>query len=451
MARARRPGGFDPAWVGARLAQLLPDPAAPLAVAFSGGADSTALLAALAGERALRPRLRALHINHGLQAAAHAWERHCRGVARTLAVPLTVRRVRVVRARGESPEAQARAARYAALAALLKPAEVLLTAHQSEDQLETLLLQLLRGAGPAGLAAMPAVGMLGGHLLVRPLLEVSGSALRAWLRGQRLAWVEDESNRLERHDRNYLRAQVLPRLLARWPAAARTVGRSARLQAEAQGLLEELGRADVERAAVGEALAASALRALTPARRRNALRYWLARAGQPAPDSRQLEQLAGPLLAARPDAHPEVSFGQARVVRERELLWLRPPAAAAPAALEQRWSWRRRRRCTLPAPFGTLSLEEDPGGPLDLDALAPLLTLRNRRGGEQLRPRRNGPRRTLKALLQQAQVPLQERACLPLLYAGTQLVAAGDRWLDASVQAHAASRHRGRLRWRPPA
>lgn len=448
---ARRPGSFDPAAVSARLAQLLPDPAAPLAVAFSGGSDSTALLAALAGQPALRPRLRALHVNHGLRPGAASWERHCRRLARRLGVPLAVRRVRVAPLRGASLEAQARAARYAALAALLKPGEVLLTAHQSDDQLETFLLQLLRGAGPAGLAAMPPLAVLEGHLLARPLLEVPGAALRAWLSARDLPWIEDDSNRLERHDRNYLRAQVLPPLLARWPAAARTVGRSARLQAEAQRLLEALGRADAARAACGAALEASALRALSPERRRNALRYWLTQAGQRSPDSRCLDELAGPLLAARADAHPEVRWREGRVVRERGLLWLRPPPGAVAGPLEQRWSWRRRRRAALPAPFGTLSLEEDAAGALDLDALAPVLTLRNRRGGERLRPRRGGPRRALKGLLQQAQVPLAQRACLPLLFAGAQLVAAGDRWLDASVQAHAASRRRGRLVWRPPA
>ena len=448
MAPVPRPVTFGPDWLGARLAELLPN-AAPLAVAFSGGADSTALLAALAALPQWRGQLRALHVNHGLHPQAPAWERHCRRTARGLGVPFAVRRLRLVPAAGESPEAAARVARYAALLGALRPREVLLTAHHSDDQLETFLLQLLRGAGPAGLAAMPAQGALGPHRLLRPLLQASRAELRAWLQTQGLGWVEDDSNHLLRHDRNYLRAKVLPPLLARWPGAAGTVGRSARLQAEAQQLLEELGRVDAARAAVGPALAASALRTLTPERRRNALRYWLAQSGVRGPDSRRLEQISGALLAARPDAHPEVQWGEGRVVREAQLLWLRPPARAVAHPLEQRWHWSERRRCALPAPFGTLTLKNDPRGALDLDALAPVLTLRARRGGERLRVRAGGPRRALKGLLQQAQVPLEERTRLPLLYAGAQLIAAGDRWLDASVQAHEASRRRGRLIWQP--
>lgn len=455
-ARAGR-ASFSPAWLRARLAELLPQyPRVSLCVAFSGGADSTALLAALARLRAPGLKVRALHVDHHLQLQSAAWSAHCRRIARELHVPLAVLSVRVRRERGESLEAQARAARYAALAAHLRAAEVLLTAHQADDQLETVLLQLLRGAGVAGLAAMAAVVPFARTVLARPLLQASGADLREWVRAQGLAFIEDPSNQDERLDRNYLRARVLPVIRARWPAAAATVARSARHAAEAQRLLDELGARDAGRAAVGCALSAKVLRGFSDDRRRNALRYWIACRGALAPPSTRLAQIAGPLLAARPDAQPCVAWAGVRVTRAGDLLRLGSDAQAsgAPSAAGRvreplRWAWRR--RGTLALPWGTLTLRADVHGPVDLGALAPSLTLRTRSGGEHLRPVAGGPRRSLKGLLQEARVPVEERARLPLIFCGDTLVAVADRWLDASVQAGAATRRRGRLTWRAAA
>jgi tRNA(Ile)-lysidine synthase len=458
VARARAGAGkFSPAWLRQQLSQLLPEfPGAAMCVAFSGGADSTALLAAVA---ALKPaQLRAIYVDHQLHADSARWGRHCRKVALSLGVRLQVRRVRVARGRGASLEATARAARYAALGAALRPGEALLTAHHEDDQLETVLLQLLRGAGVAGLAAMPACAPLGRGLLVRPLIGVPRAQLRAWARTQALKWVEDASNADERLDRNYLRARVLPAILGRWPAAPATVVRGARHTAEAQRLLESLGAADVARASHGAMLSAAVLRALPPARRRNALRLWITRAGHLAPSARRLEEIAGPLLSARADAHPQVAWDGTMVQRQADLLAIRARPAAparvrrAPAVPPRgdgaiRWQWRRARRRALASGCGTLALRQDARGPLDLDALAATLLVRTRRGGERLHPVRGGSRRTLKSLLQEARVPLEERARLPLVYAGARLVAVADRWLDASVQASAASRHRARLVW----
>ena len=441
-----RTGEFDARWLGRRLAALLPDLGArEFCVAFSGGADSTALLAALARLRRPGFALRAVHVNHQLQPAATRWSAHCRGVARALGVPLQVRRIVVARRRGESLAAAARTARYRALAAALRPGELLLTAHQQDDQLETVLLQLLRGAGVAGLAAMPAVAAFGATLQVRPLLNFPGAALRAWLRAQRLDWVEDASNLDERFDRNYLRQRVLPALRARWPAAAATAARRARPGAEAQGLLDALAAADVAAAALGTALSAAALRRLPPARRRNALRHWIAGHGVPPPPAARLTEMAGALLDARADAQPEVCFAGVRVRREAQLLTLGPRAPAPPAVRGLRWRWRRG---PLHWPGGgQLSLAADARGALDLAALAPVLTVRSRGGGERLRPRSGGPRRPLKGLLQEARVPVEERARLPLIFSGRTLVAVADRWLDAGVQAGPRTRQRGRLRF----
>ncbi|HKD55132.1 MAG TPA: tRNA lysidine(34) synthetase TilS, partial [Steroidobacteraceae bacterium] len=259
-------------------------------------------------------------------------------------------------------------------------------------------------------------------------------------------------------DRNYLRARVLPAILERWPGAAATVGRAARHLAEAQRLLDLLGDADSARASSGAQLSAKALRALPAERRRNALRYWISAAGYLSPSTSLLSEIAGPLLAARTDAQPRVSWEGAVVQRGGDLLTLSPngqrrvpphsPLAdpAAPVA-DLTWRWQEH-ACVLPAPFGTLAVRRDARGPLDLDALAPTLTVRTRRGGERLRPLRGGPRRTLKQLLQEARVPVTQRAQLPLVFDGERLVAVADLWLDESVQAPAASARRGRLVWR---
>jgi tRNA(Ile)-lysidine synthetase-like protein len=328
MARAarRRPGTFGPPWLKARLAQLLPQfPRVRLCVAFSGGADSTALLGALAGLARPPLEVRALYVDHGLQPASASWGRQCRRVAQSLGIPYAMRRARIVRARGESLEAAARTARYRLFARALREGEVLLTAHHQDDQCETLLLQLLRGAGLAGLAAMPASAALGRGLLVRPLLEVPRAELRAWVQAQRLAWLEDDSNAQLHLDRNYLRARVLPPLLERWPAAAATVARAAGHLAEGQQLLEALAAEDLGRARHGAQLAASALRALPLARRRNALRAWLGALGARPPSTSVLAQLAGALLSAREDAQPRVAWEGAYVERCADRLSLHDP------------------------------------------------------------------------------------------------------------------------------
>jgi tRNA(Ile)-lysidine synthase len=447
-AAGRGAGEFGPGALAARLGELLPGfPQVRVCVAFSGGADSSALLAALAQLPRPPLALRAVHIDHHLHPHSRRWSAHCRRVARALGVPLAVRGARLARARGESLEAVARVARYRLLGAELGADEALLTAHHADDQLETVLLQLLRGAGPAGLAAMPARAPFAGGVLLRPLLPWRHAQLLAWLQGHGAGWLEDPSNSELRLDRNYLRARVLPQIRARWPAAAATVGRSAQHMAEAQRLLDALARADAARAQVGARLSARVLRALPPERRRNALRYWITSAGHLAPPARRLAQIAGPLLAARADARPRVVWEGALVEREAQLLTLRVPGAtpaAAPAAV--RWPWRRRRSCTLGG-CGTLTLASDAHGPLDLERLPATLIVRTRAGGERLRPRPLGPRRALKSLLQEAHVPLEERGRLPLVFAGEALIAVAGRWLDASVQAGEASRRRARLIW----
>jgi tRNA(Ile)-lysidine synthase len=467
---------FSEEWLEARLAALLPEfPDVPLCVALSGGVDSVTLMAALASSAARRLRassLRAIHIHHGLRPNADAWAEHCSRLAAKLRVPLEVIRVTVPQRRGDSVEASARAARYAAFARSLQPGEVLLTAHHQDDQLETVLLQLLRGTGIAGLAATAEIAPFARGRIVRPLLSCSRASLEEWARKHKLTWIEDDSNTDERYDRNYLRHSVVPLIRDRWPGASAALSRTARHAAEARRLLESLARADVERAAIGASLSIQRLRTLDPDRRRNALRFWITHAGFIVPDTRRLDEIAGPLLDARADANPQVRWNEALVERHADTLSIRTatgaplgaanhsslesvpeladaaaprPSADAPPA--QLWNWRESRTLHLSA--GTLTLVDDRHGPLNLDALPATLSVRFRQGGESLRPAPGARTRKLKTLLQEAKVPLAQRDALPLLYGDGKLLAVSDRWLDASVHAARGTQHRARLRFNP--
>jgi tRNA(Ile)-lysidine synthase len=425
-------------------------------VALSGGVDSVALLAALAQARAQFAALRACHVHHHLSPLADRWAEFCQRVARRLRVPLAVLHVEGRPPRGASLEEWAREQRYALLAEHLRPHEVVVTAHHADDQAETVLLQLLRGAGLAGLAAMPAVATFGAGWLARPFLQTPRSDIEDYARARGLEWVEDDSNRDERLARNFVRRQVMPVLRSRWPAAATVIARSAGHLAEARDLLDERAQADLAQLAAGEGLLVSGLRKLTPARRRNALRAWLTRQGVRVPDTSRLSEIAGPLLDARIDAHPYVAWREFRVLRVGGCLELARVAAPAAAATQRRrrtvrvsWDWRRQPQCETA--LGTLAIERDAHGPLDLDALPALLLVRSPQPNERLRVAPHRPSQAVRTLMQTARVPAAQRALLPRVWAGRRLLAVGERWLDASIQSQESSVMRGRLTVKWPA
>jgi tRNA(Ile)-lysidine synthase len=442
----RPPAAFTTAWLGARLQRLLgPLTRRRLCVAFSGGLDSTVLLAALLPLRArARVSLRALHVNHHLQPNANLWARAARVQARRLRVPFELLHVHLALPRGASIEAEARSARYQALTARLEADEVLLTAHHLDDQLETVLLALLRGSGLAGLAAMPELSRCGAAWLARPLLPIARAQLRAYAEAHALSWCEDDSNRNERFDRNYLRHRIVPALRERWPAVAATGSRSAAHLAQAQRLLQQGARLQLSAALDGRTLRASVLRRLGTEVRAQVLRLWLADLGLPMPDQRRLQELAAPLLAARADASPCVRWPGAEVRRFEDRLFARAEEARArPCSL--RWAWRRRRWQAL-ADGSTIGLVADAHGNVRLDALPAQLTLEFRRGGERL-PTARG-RVALKELLRAERIAPWRRAAVPLVLDGERVVAVADLWLDAQY-AWQGSGERGRFRWRP--
>jgi tRNA(Ile)-lysidine synthase len=418
------------------LTRLLGEPRAQrCCVAFSGGADSTALLHAMAGLRApLELTLRAVHVNHHMQPHAADWAAHCRRVAAQLAVPLDVLDVTVRAERGESVEAAARAARYAAIAEILAPGEHLVTAHHREDQLETILLRLLRGAGVAGLSGMQEAAPFAAGLLLRPLLDVERAALVSYCESAQLAWIDDASNADIRFDRNYLRQLVIPALRERWPAVAECVARSGAHAAEARALLDERAEEDLALARAGEGLQIPVLRGLAPARARNLLRYWIERAGQAVPPRARLDQAMMQMLDARHDAMPLVVAGERQLRRYREVLYLcEPPPSQPGEALT--WHWREQRELVLPVGLGRLRVREAQG--CEPAVNIPPDPLRVAWGGTALKlqvsPR--GSRRALRNLYQERGIVPWMRPLLPLLFSGDALLAVADLWIDARFRA----------------
>jgi len=296
-------------------------------VALSGGVDSVVLLDVLAGLRArLRIRLSALHVNHQLSPNAARWSAFCRRLCKARRVPF--RDVEVSVPRGDSLEAAARAARYEVFSR--QPGDYIVLAHHQDDQVETLLLQLLRGAGVKGLAAMPLLRAEGGGrrdegksrkaarhpsslilhpLLLRPLLDVTRAEIEAYARARRLRWVDDESNADLHFQRNFLRHRILPEIEKRFPAYRATVARAARHFAESALLLDELALSDAGGAMDEGMLTAAALRGLSPARSRNLLRFFLARQGVTMPSAARLDEALRQALTAKQDAQLAIDLG----------------------------------------------------------------------------------------------------------------------------------------------
>ncbi|WP_405234612.1 tRNA lysidine(34) synthetase TilS [Lentisalinibacter salinarum] len=405
------------------------EPLPPLVVAFSGGADSTALLHA--GVSLPDCRVRALHVDHGLQEESAAWAEHCLRAAAGLGVECRVLRAEITREAidAEGVEGAARQARYRLLAAALEAGECLLTAQHRQDQLETVLLQLLRGAGLPGLAAMAAIAPLGAGRLLRPLLGRGRDELCDYLRARGIDWLEDPANSDPRFDRSYLRREIVPRLLARWPAADRNAARSARHLAEGAGLLRQLAAADLDRCDAGRGrLDAGRLRRLPRARQGNALRHWLRSGGCRAPDAQHLDRLLEEVVAGRGE-QPRLRLGGAEICRYRDRLYMlrgQPvEISAGPLALVPGDTLE------LPGGLGRLALRPGARTGLDPALVAGGCDVRFRSGGESLAPAADRPTRRLKQLLREEGIVPWMRGRLPLIYCGDELVAVADLWMAA--------------------
>lgn len=421
---------FSPQALLAELRRL--GPVSRFWVGYSGGPDSSVLLHVLARCRdALAPPLGAVHVNHGLLAEADAWTAHCRAVCEGLDLPLSVLRVDAAARRDAlGLEAAARHARYAAIAQMLGPGECLLTAHHRDDQAETVLLQLLRGGGPAGLAAMPAVAPLGQGRLVRPLLQVDRAELRAFAAAHGIGFIADPSNADRQRARGYLRAEVMPRLHARWPGVRVTLARAARHAADAAAIIAERAAEDLGllTRSTPWRMPLPALERLSLPRRRAVLRHWCQARELPVPDTARLDEILGQLASARPARAIAVTWPGGAFRRYRDALVLSPELPPHDADLCLAWNGAA--PVALPAGLGTLRLV--PGGALRRDTLEAPIEVRFRTAGLRCVPDGRTGHHDLKHLFQEAGVPPWLRDRVPLIVVDGQLAAIADRWVCAA-------------------
>ena len=370
-------------------------------VAYSGGLDSHVLLHLLAQSDL---QLRAIHINHGLNPDADYWAEHCQNICKALDVPCDVIKVKVEVAARESLEAKARTARYQAIIDTIAPDDVVLTAQHADDQAETLLLQLLRGSGVAGLAAMPKDK----GWLIRPLLGYTRAELYDYAQAAKLKWIEDSSNADTRFDRNFLRHEIMPRLQQRWASVSHIISRAASHQAEANELIQDLAAQDLQQCQghKPDILSLDSLSKLSSARQRNVLRFWIKKLALPSPTTKQLQQIVSNLITAKADSQPLVSWQGAEIRRYRHNLFAMPPLPSSTQNIKWLFPTPSPR-----LPLGNLILTQGKGLALPSGTE---LEIRFRQGGEVIRL--NKHQRVVKKLLQAAGLPPWQRQFIPLIF-----------------------------------
>ena len=431
------------------LAALGAASAAPIAIAYSGGLDSSALLhLAAAHGRSHGVPVFAFHIHHGISPNADAWLDHCQATAGALGVHFEARKVVVGKSKS-GVEAAARKLRYAALGALCAEhgVSLLLTAHHLDDQAETVLLQLLRGSGTAGLSGMDGANsapeLLGNVSLVmaRPLLPLSRAELEAYVAGHALGYVEDESNFHPRYARNALRHQVMPALAQAFPGYQERFARSAAHAQSAQRLLNELAEQDLAGARDGDCLDVSKLRAMSGDRAANLLRHWFALRGLRMPSTAWLHEMLTQLVEARHDAQLLVTHPDCHIRRHRDRLHITPKLADLAGQRDpddegvlvkegQQFRWDGEAQLAFPDYGGILHIDPADQGLSAAWLRAQPLQIDFRKGGERLKPAPNRPTRALKYHYQACNVPAWERERLPIVSAGKDLLFAAGIGMD---------------------
>ena len=394
-----------------------------ICVAYSAGMDSHVLLhvAALSIRSRDDIELRAVHINHGLHADSHQWEEHAQRVCKRLNVPLISRKV-IVRDKSNGPEGGARLARYEAFADIVHPAEHLLLAQHADDQVETFLLQALRGSGPDGLASIPRKRTFAGAFMARPLLGCTQQSITDYALANKLSWIEDPSNADTRYDRNFIRSEILPLLRTRWPAVTKTVSRSAMRCAASRQTLHDVAEEDlnVVRVQGTTELSVVSLRVLSTERCYNVLRLWVRQAELRMPRLQDLRQVVLNLLQARSDSQGVVNVRDYEFRRHSDKLFLiAKPEKHEPFSLE----WH--------APFDDLLIKET-GQLLSKAACQQQglqlprrgsVTVRSRTGGELIKLGEPAFHKAVKKVLQEAAIPPWQRDAIPLLYVNGHLAA----------------------------
>ncbi len=411
----------DFSWLRPIRAQLASLQEAPIFVAYSGGLDSTCLLHLIC-QTIPRHRVTALHIHHGLSVHADAWLEHCRATCADWRCGFESQCVDVTES-GDGLEAAARRARYAAFEQLLPTQALLLQGHHGDDQLETLMLHLLRGSGPAGMRGIPSRRSLGAGQVWRPLLQVRRAQLLQYAEHFDLRWVEDDSNIDQAFDRNFLRAEIAPLLQQRFPQLYSGMAASVEAMVEADYLQRAMAAQDA--ALHDPTLPLASLLALDEVRQRNVLRHWCQHhTGQPLARS-ALQQLQQSVLHAKNDSSPQLMLGDWRIVRSRQTLALLPVVELA-----SDWSVVWDFQCPLQTPYGVLVALPERGG----WCFPKRVEVAFRQGGEALRPVGRGITKSLKTLFKEHNVPQWQRQSTPLLWSDDVLLCAVDIAVDESCR-----------------
>lgn len=434
-----------------------------IGVALSGGLDSSALLQ-LAHDYASEAgiALYAFHIHHGISPNADSWLAHCEQACAALGVTFAARRVDLQNAGKSGLEAAARKSRYAALGALCHEhgVRLLLTAHHQDDQAETVLLQLLRGSGTAGLSGMDAANaapeLLANPelLMARPLLPASRKQLAAFVAERGIAHIEDESNEDTRFARNALRHQVMPALAAAFPGFQERFARSAAHAQSAQRLLTELAEQDLAACLDGDCLDVAKLRQLSVDRSYNLLRHWFGTRGLRMPSTAWLAEMLTQLVEARYDAQLLVTHPDCHVRRHRDRLYLTPKLAELEGSREDQFDqspglsfrWNGEAELGFPAYGGVLYFDEAEDGIDGAWLRGQALVIEFRKGGERLKLAPNRSTRGLKYHYQACNIPAWERSRLPVVSTRERLMYAAGIGMDCHHLGQGEA-PRYRLRW----
>ena len=422
-------------------------------IAYSGGLDSHVLLHLCNELRKNHPlNLRAVYVNHQLSPNAAAWGAHCAAICHDLQIELIQKNIDLSRITDQSPEEAARLARYQVFAELIASSDILITAHQQDDQAETVLLQLLRGAGPKGLSAMPQIKPFAKGFHARPLLDLSRAELKKYAENQQLTWIEDESNGDTGYTRNFLRHDVLPILKKRWPSVTKTLARVADNCADTQALLEAVAAEDLknvtchshaqtchprtqprhsrESGNLSSELSVKKLLQLPPARQRQVLREWFRRLQFPIPSTVKMQQIQDHFLQASADKSPHIIWGNVELRRFHDQLYAMK--CLNPHDAKKTYKWNVSEPLILPN-LGTLQASRTTGAGLRADITH--LDVCFRQGGERCRLPGRENHHDLKKLFQQWQVPPWQRDRIPLLYFEGKLVAVPGFYIDPGFAA----------------
>ena len=404
-------------------------------IAFSGGIDSTALLHNLVIQcDELNIPLHAIHINHNLYEISDSWSRHCEEICRFYNVEAEILNVDASTHGSSSPEEYARDLRYMKMEQLLGDNELLFLAHHREDQAETLLLQLMRGAGPEGLSGMPFKKKLGRGWMIRPLLVYSKQDLKQYNLENNLEWIEDPSNRDTRIYRNFIRHKVMPLLREKWPSAVNSIARAAENQSDYLEILDEVARMDhkVCRGTNNAELLIDKLTALSIARQKNLLRYWIRLNEHALPSSVKLHQILVEVVNARQDAMPCIQWKNTEIRRHRNRIYIMHPLPDCSDRGTIRWNLHE----PLSLPYGFLIAKHTTGDGIKSSIIVDdSLDVSFRKGGEAMHATGSTNSKKLKKLYQEADIPAWLRDKIPLLYSRDNLVAVAGLWVDKKYQA----------------